>query len=87
VGHQVDVGRHVGNVVGDHQVHADEVTANFGPPVADAHARAVHQAVVGQHMAGVGVDDHFIDVVDRQQGVQHPAEQRLAAEARGSSCL
>lgn len=80
VRHQIQVGRDVGDVVGQHQVHADVIAADFGFAVADGDAVGVDQAILGQDVAGVGVDDDLVDLVDLKQGVENPAEQRLAAE-------
>ena len=80
VRHQVQVGRHVGHVVGQHQVHRYMVAANFGLAVTDGDAVGVNQAVFGKDVAGVRIDDYLVDLFDLKQGVEDPAEQGLTAE-------
>lgn len=80
VGHEVGPGRDMGHIVGQDRVHADGIAADVGPAVAQAQSGAFGQPVPGQDVPGVGVDAHEVDLRHGEQGVEHPAEKRLAAK-------
>lgn len=80
MGHQVGSGGHICEVVGDDEVHAHEVAADFGLAVTNEDAVGIHKAFLGEDIAGVGIDDNLVDFLDLKQGVENPAEERLASE-------
>src|SRR3546814_5043459 len=64
----------------DHEIHRHQIAADFRLAVADDDAVGLHQAILGENMARVGVDDHLVDLVNFKQGVEDPAEQGFSAE-------
>lgn len=70
----VDVGVHVGHVVGKNEIHAHQVTADFRLAVADDDSVCLHKSIVGENLAGVSVDHHLFNFLDRQQGFEDPPE-------------
>ena len=80
VGHEIDVSFDAGDIVGEDEVHGDEVAAKLGLAVADGNAVGVIQAVLGEDVAGVRIDDDLIDLFHRDQCVENPAEQGFAAK-------
>ena len=80
MGHEINVGGNVLNVVRDDQVHADEIAADLRPAVADQHPLGILQAVLRQDLPGIGIDHHQIDLGDRQERIEYPAEQRFSGQ-------
>ncbi len=80
VGHEVGVCCHILEIVGDDEIHADEVAANFRFTVADEDAIGIDEAFLRENVAGIGVDHDAVDLLDLEQGVEDPAEERLAGE-------
>jgi hypothetical protein len=67
-------------MVGEDQVHADEITTQRFRPLAQPHARVLRARIGGEALDGIGVDDHARHRRYGQQGVEHPGVERAVTE-------
>lgn len=80
VSHQVKVGGVICDVVGENEVHADEIATEFGFAVAQADAGRFLEAGGGEVGAGVGIDDDFGDFRKGEKSSKNPIKERDAGE-------
>lgn len=80
MGHQVGVRRDIFQIVGDDEVHAHEIPADFRSAVADENAIGIDETFFSENVAGIGVDGDLVDLGDIKKCVENPAEEGLAGE-------
>ena len=60
--HQVVLRRDIGDVIREHQIHGNEVTAKFGLSVADHHPLTFDQSLIGEDLASIRIDHDLVDL-------------------------
>ena len=78
--HQVDIRWHMRDIVSQHKIHRHVIAAYLRVAVTDGDPVSVGQAVLGEDLSSVCIDDDLIDLFHSEQRVENPAEQGLAAE-------
>ena len=80
MGHQVGIRRDIFQIIGDDEVHADKITADFWFTVANEDAIGVNETFFDKDVAGIGIDYDLVDLCDIKKRIENPAKEGLAGE-------